>query len=109
MPVVRYIGGASYALRDGPTWTDGDEHEVDDGTADRLTDDHRFELVETTTDDDDADDDSEPSGEDGDEPTAADQIDDGVCPWCDEYEGSAVGIHASSAHPDAWDEYRGDA
>ena len=36
----------------------------------------------------------------------------GVCPWCpddDRYEGDHVGRHASSAHPDEWDAYRGDA
>jgi hypothetical protein len=34
-------------------------------------------------------------------------IDMGVCPWCDEYEGEHVGQHASSAHPDEWDAYKG--
>ena len=33
------------------------------------------------------------------------QVDAGVCPWCDDYEGDYLGQHASSAHPDAWDAY----
>jgi hypothetical protein len=33
-------------------------------------------------------------------------IDDGVCPWCEEYEGDYLGQHASSAHPEKWTEYR---
>ena len=37
--------------------------------------------------------------------TLADAVESGVCPWCDDYEGDHVGQHASSAHPDAWDEY----
>lgn len=36
----------------------------------------------------------------------AGQIDMGVCPWCDEYEGEYLGQHASSAHPDEWDAYK---
>lgn len=36
------------------------------------------------------------------------RIADGECPWCDEYEGDAVGQHAASAHPDAWDGYKED-
>lgn len=32
-------------------------------------------------------------------------MDDGVCPWCDEYGGDAVPQHASAAHPDAWAAY----
>jgi hypothetical protein len=33
-------------------------------------------------------------------------IADGVCPWCDEYEGDGVPQHASAAHPDDWAEYK---
>lgn len=29
----------------------------------------------------------------------------GICPWCDDYDGENVGHHASSAHPDDWSEY----
>jgi hypothetical protein len=33
-------------------------------------------------------------------------IERGKCPWCDDYDGDHVGQHASSAHPEAWREYR---
>lgn len=33
-------------------------------------------------------------------------IDDGRCPWCDDYQGDHVGQHASGAHPEAWSEYK---
>ena len=32
---------------------------------------------------------------------------DGACPWCDEYDGDHVGRHASSAHTDKWNAYKG--
>jgi hypothetical protein len=35
-------------------------------------------------------------------------IDAGVCPWCDEYDGDNVGLHASRAHPDQWADYKDD-
>jgi len=38
----------------------------------------------------------------------ADTIEAGRCPWCDDYEGDAVGQHAASAHPDKWDAYKED-
>lgn len=40
--------------------------------------------------------------------TIADDIEAGVCPWCDGYDGEYVGQHASSAHPDQWDAYKGE-
>lgn len=43
---VRYVGGATYALRGGPTWTDGDVHDVRESTAERLCADARFERVD---------------------------------------------------------------
>lgn len=36
------------------------------------------------------------------------RIDAGECPWCSDYEGENVGMHASRAHPDAWDDYTED-
>lgn len=33
-------------------------------------------------------------------------IQEGVCPWCEDYAGEHVGQHASSAHPDEWQAYR---
>lgn len=41
----------------------------------------------------------------------ADAVEAGVCPWCDpddRYEGDHVGRHASSAHPDEWEQYKND-
>lgn len=32
-------------------------------------------------------------------------LDDGECPWCDEYSGDHPAQHASSAHRDEWREY----
>jgi hypothetical protein len=93
MPEVRYVGGATYALRTGPTWEDGGVHDVDAKTADRLCDDWRFERVDNG------------GGEDATSVTPADMIDSGECPWCDGYEGDHVGQHASSAHPDEWANY----
>lgn len=58
MPRVRYTGGATYTLRGGPTWDDGDAHDVGPDTAERLTERHDFELVDDaeaeTSDDADA-------------------------------------------------------
>jgi len=33
-------------------------------------------------------------------------IENGICPWCDDYEGDHVGRHASSAHADKWADYK---
>lgn len=43
----------------------------------------------------------------GDAVDAEAAIADGECPWCDEYDGDAVGQHAASAHPEKWDAYKG--
>lgn len=53
------------------------------------------------------------SGSDEDDEAVADatpgqQIDAGVCPWCDDYEGPGVPQHASAAHPDEWATYKED-
>lgn len=87
MPVVRYSGGSRYSLRDGPTWEDGDEHEVGDATADRLADRPDFEVLNQQTENESV------------------LVADGICPWCSDYEGDHVGQHASSAHPDKWADY----
>ena len=42
------------------------------------------------------------SGSDSD---AAELIEEGVCPWCSDYEGDHVGQHASSAHEKEWNDY----
>lgn len=39
---------------------------------------------------------------------AAELIEDGECPWCDDYSGGHVGQHASSAHPKKWSDYKDD-
>jgi hypothetical protein len=44
-------------------------------------------------------------GQSHDDGACWDLIDEGVCPWCDEYEGENVGMHASRAHPDDWERY----
>lgn len=46
MPRLRYTGGSRYALRDGPTWDDGDVYEVSESTADRLATRDGFEVVD---------------------------------------------------------------
>lgn len=35
-----------------------------------------------------------------------DHIENGECPWCDEYEGDGVPQHASAKHPEDWAEYK---
>lgn len=42
---------------------------------------------------------------------AAQLIEGGICPWCpddpdEKYEGDHVGRHASSAHPDEWEQHQ---
>lgn len=103
MPRLRYTGGSRYALRDGPTWTEGDVHDVEGSTADRLADLEKFELVS-----DDSDAESRDESETADEEPASVEylIEDGRCPWCDDYEGEAVAQHASAAHPDQWAAYK---
>jgi len=52
MPVVRYLGGGGYYIRDGPEFdAGGDEADVGERTADRLTARGDFELVEAETND----------------------------------------------------------
>lgn len=47
MPVVRDSGSGTYALRDGPTWTEADEeHDVTPDVAERLCESDRFEIVD---------------------------------------------------------------
>lgn len=42
------------------------------------------------------------AGDDDDEVPTADLIEQGVCPWCEDYEGDGVPQHASAAHPEEW-------
>jgi len=51
MPRVRYAGGSTYTIRNGPTFEDeGDEADVDEETAERLTARPDFEVVDTDDD-----------------------------------------------------------
>lgn len=53
--------------------------------------------------------DADEADESGDEAASVGyQIENGECPWCDEYDGDAVPQHASSAHPDEWAAYKED-
>lgn len=47
----------------------------------------------------------ERAGGDPADPSPEGLIEDGVCPWCDEYEGDGVAQHASAAHSDRWAAY----
>jgi hypothetical protein len=50
---------------------------------------------------------AEPDGSGGMAPRdAAQLIQAGECPWCDDYEGDHVGRHASSAHADEWQRFK---
>jgi len=75
---------------------EGDEADVGERTAGRLTDRGDFEQVEQESTQQDA----------------SVLVNDGVCPWCspdDRYEGENVGMHASRAHPDEWADYQEDS
>lgn len=82
MPGVRYTSGSTYNLRDGPTWADGDTHDVDESTADRLTDRDDFELA-----DDESDESSATPDVSDDEAVRAERVkehaDDGLCGYYD--------------------------
>lgn len=63
---------------------------------------------------DDGDGEGEGDEDDGEETEAevtdvVKSIDDGVCPWCDDYEGDGVPQHASSAHSEKWAAYKEDS
>lgn len=98
---------------DGPAWirsgdmviNAGEQAEVNAGTAELLSE--TYDTV--TVIDTDESEDTEAVGDETDELTdeqITETIDDGVCPWCiEEFEN--VGSHASKAHPDEWDQYKG--
>jgi len=67
----------------------GETIAVDDDTADYLVDSGGYEYADET-----------------DTVPVDDALEQGVCPWCDDYEGDAVGQHASSAHEEKWSEYK---
>jgi hypothetical protein len=86
---------------DNETWLQrfADRHGVDADTllADRPAED------DPTTDEDSA---GDINVEELADEVIADHLDDGVCPWCDDYEGDAVAQHASAAHTDAWADWK---
>lgn len=107
-----------YCGRSGDSFVDATMHTTDDCLA---LDDPVRPVAESSVDADATEwcPDCGLKGDDGTGETAVSQdhpdpeaaIEDGVCPWCppsDRYEGEYVGSHASSAHPDAWDDYRGE-
>ena len=101
MPVVEKTSGAKVRVRGIGEFDVGDRADVSTSDAQYLVDERGdFEIV---------DDGSDADEEDTPEPithTLEETIDAGKCPWCDEYEGDAVGQHASSAHPDEWNDYK---
>lgn len=42
------------------------------------------------------------------EKSDAELVEAGICPFCDDYEGTGVPQHASAAHPDKWADYKAD-
>lgn len=50
--------------------------------------------------------DERPATQDQDHEASAEYIDDGECPWCDEYSGDGVPQHAGSAHPERWQRFK---
>lgn len=102
MPVVEKIAGGRVVVRGIGEFSPGDRADVSEADAAYLCDDRGdFQRVDEN-DGSDLPDDRVP-----DEDLAA-MIDEGLCPWCDEYEGDAVGQHASAAHPDEWAAYKED-
>jgi hypothetical protein len=102
-----------YALEDGPPAPDARVHyggrretaevdedgvfEVPDSARGRLeswAEGYGYDLAELVVDED----------SDG-KLVEVDPVENGVCPWCEDYEGEHVGQHASSAHPDKWAAY----
>jgi hypothetical protein len=96
MPELRYVGNADrYRLTNSDVdVANGETVNVDAETAEYLQEHGEFDVVE-----------SEKSSTD-DELSVEDALEAGECPWCDEYEGDAVGQHAASAHPEEWDDYK---
>ena len=114
MPVVEKTSGNEVDIRGIGDFVVGDRAEVSAEEAAYLVDERGdFELVEDIEARNEEVKEALLSGseEADDEPTNAtleEVIDSGACPWCDDYEGDAVGQHASSAHPDEWTAYKED-
>ncbi|WP_435346024.1 hypothetical protein [Haloarchaeobius sp. HRN-SO-5] len=118
MPTVQKTSGGRVTVRDIGEFTVGDQAAVSDAEAQYLVDERGdFTLVdgedEATADDlskmenrleQKLTDDTEEEEEEEEDLAAI--IDDGTCPWCADYEGDAVGKHASSAHSEEWNDYK---
>lgn len=92
---------------------DGDARAVEDGTFEVHEDERGWlrdfaERYDADPDDLLLEEDVLPDGASDTSRDLAAIIDDGECPWCDEYDGENVAQHASSAHPDEWDAYKED-
>lgn len=114
MVTIRHVSGPArftHAALDS-TSIHGDTHEVSDGGAEYLCDAlghfERLDVTEAEFREIDGNDagDTAKELESADDKTDAMLIEAGECPWCDDYEGENVGQHASSAHPDLWDNYK---
>lgn len=104
MPRVRYTGTAVYNLRDGPTWSEGDVHEVDRATAERLCEQAYFEHAKADDGEDSVGESEAPGdGDDGGvDSDAADEFD--TAAWLEaDYEVRAERVTAGAvdAHLDA--------
>jgi len=92
MPTVEKTSGGTVRIRDIGEFAPGDRADVSTADAQYLCDERGdFERIEA---------DGRP-----DRPIS-DLVDDGTCPWCEDYEGDAVGQHASAAHPEEWAAYK---
>lgn len=107
--------GESYIHNHGRV-AGGETIAVDSDTAAYLVDSGSYEYAEsdaesepdTDTAADTADTDADVEGDDtgAEDATQADLIEQGICPWCDEYDGESVGRHASAAHTEEWNAYK---
>jgi len=109
MPTLKYVGNAGrYRLTNSDVdVAQGETVTVDEDTAAHLQEHGEFEVADKTGDETVGQED-EPPDPTGDMSDLEETINGGECPWCDKYEGDAVGQHAASAHPDAWDDYKED-
>jgi len=101
MPTVRKDPGRDVTIRGYGRFEPGQTYDVDHETAEYLVGRGDFTLVKE--DEHDVEYDDMESKLD-----IAGVIEQGKCPWCDEYEGDHIGQHASSAHPDEWNAYTED-
>lgn len=113
MPTVRKTSPGQVTVHGVGTFEQGGEQEVSAGDVEYLTEERGdfVEVFEAIPDESPSvEEETEPEPDTGDSepkydgPEAA--IEDGVCPWCLDYDGEHVGQHASSAHPDEWAEYQ---